>query len=65
MTAARGGRKGAASGTVHEALRVTPATALGVSDHIWTIGELVGAALEPETVPPRFAPFAVVRGRRT
>src|SRR6266446_1759167 len=31
---------------VHEALRVTPAMQLGVTDHIWTIGELVDAALE-------------------
>lgn len=30
---------------VHEALRVTPAMAVGVSDHIWTIGELVDACL--------------------
>ncbi|MFI4976104.1 MAG: IS1 family transposase [Caulobacterales bacterium] len=29
---------------VHEALRVTPAMQLGVTDHIWTIGELVDAA---------------------
>jgi len=37
---------------VHETLRCTPAMALGVSDHIWTIGELVQAALEPRDVPP-------------
>ena len=37
---------------VHETLRCTPAMALGVSDHIWTIGELVQAALEPQDVPP-------------
>jgi hypothetical protein len=30
---------------VHEALRITPAMAVGVSDHIWTIGELVDACL--------------------
>jgi hypothetical protein len=30
---------------VHEALRITPAMQLGVTDHIWTIGELVDAAL--------------------
>lgn len=30
---------------VHEALRVTPAMQLGVTDHVWTIGELVQAAL--------------------
>jgi IS1 family transposase len=37
---------------VHETLRCTPAMALGVTDHIWTIGELVHAALEPTDVPP-------------
>jgi IS1 family transposase len=30
---------------VHEALRVTPAMALGVADHAWTISELVEKAL--------------------
>src|SRR5216684_331044 len=37
---------------VHETLRCTPAMALGVSDHIWTIAELVEAALAPSDVPP-------------
>jgi len=37
---------------VHETLRCTPAMALGISDHIWTIGELVPATLEPQDVPP-------------
>jgi len=37
---------------VYETLRCTPAMALGVSDHIWTIGELVQAALAPQDVPP-------------
>jgi IS1 family transposase len=37
---------------VHEALRCTPAMALGVTDHIWSIGELIAAALEPSDVPP-------------
>jgi hypothetical protein len=36
----------------HETLRCTPAMALGVTDHIWTIAELVSAALEPSDVPP-------------
>src|SRR5205814_5947629 len=31
---------------VHETLRVTPAMQLGVTYHIWTIGELVDAALD-------------------
>jgi len=29
---------------VHEALRITPAMAMGITDHIWSIGELVDAA---------------------
>ncbi len=38
---------------VHETIRTTPAMALGVTDHVWTIGELVRAALEaPEATPP-------------
>jgi hypothetical protein len=37
---------------VHETLRCTPAMALGVTDHVWTIAELVQAALEPSDVPP-------------
>jgi hypothetical protein len=30
---------------MHEALRVTPAMQLGVTDGVWTIAELVDAAL--------------------
>jgi len=37
---------------VHETLRCTPAMALGVTDHIWSVAELVSAALEPSDVPP-------------
>ena len=37
---------------VHETLRCTPAMALGVTDHIWSVAELVQAALEPSDVPP-------------
>jgi IS1 family transposase len=37
---------------VHETLRCTPAMALGVTDHVWSIAELVRAALEPLDVPP-------------
>jgi hypothetical protein len=29
---------------VHETLRVTPAMALGVTDHLWSIAELIDAA---------------------
>ncbi len=33
---------------VHEALRITPAMQLGVTDHVWSIGELIDAALDGE-----------------
>ncbi len=46
----------------HETISKTPAMALGVADHIWTISELVEAATNPETVPPRHAPFTVIDG---
>jgi hypothetical protein len=36
----------------HETIRCTPARAPGVADHIWTIGELIDAALAaPEPAP--------------
>jgi len=50
---------------VHEALRITPAMALGVTDHIWTIGELIEAALISETPAPvgrRVDRFRVIDG---
>lgn len=30
---------------VHEALRITPAMAMGITDHVWSIGELVDGTL--------------------
>lgn len=50
---------------VHEALRITPAMALGIADHIWSIGELVQAAFEQEDRPERgarYGRFAVIEG---
>ena len=50
---------------VHETIRMTPAMALGVADHIWTIGELVEAATAPETPEPegeRVGRFRVIDG---
>jgi hypothetical protein len=32
----------------HETLRITPAVQLGVTDHVWSIGELIDAALDGE-----------------
>jgi IS1 family transposase len=46
---------------VHEALRVRPAMAIGITDHIWTIGELIDAAAR--TPRPR-PPFRVILGGR-
>lgn len=39
---------------VHETLRVTPAMALGLTDHVWTVEELILAAdaAKPEPKPP-------------
>jgi len=37
---------------VHESLRTTPAMALGVTDHIWSVGELIHTASEPSDVSP-------------
>ena len=47
---------------VHETLRTTPANALGVADHVWSIGELIDAALT--AVPPKPTPTAPDRRRR-
>jgi hypothetical protein len=52
---------------VHETLRVTPAMQLGVTDHIWTIGELVEAALDgvvSEPVGRKVGSFSVIDGGR-
>jgi IS1 family transposase len=55
---------------VHEALRTTPAVALGIADRVWTIGDLLDAALatlpvEPETTAPdRRRRFKVIKGGR-
>ena len=50
---------------VHETIRMTPAMALGVTDHIWDIGELVDAALSAITPEPegrRVGRFRVIDG---
>jgi len=36
---------------VHDTLRMTPAMALGVTDHVWSIGELIEQALATEPEP--------------
>jgi IS1 family transposase len=53
---------------VHEALRMTPAKALGVADRTWAIGELIDAALATQpikpvtTAPDRRKEFRVIQG---
>ena len=50
---------------VHETLRITPAMALGVTDHIWTIGELIEAASANATPEPkgrRHGRFRIIDG---
>jgi len=42
---------------VHETLKITPAMQVGVTDHVWSIGELIDAALSgefPEGTGPEF-----------
>lgn len=36
----------------HEALRTTPAVSLGITDHVWSIGELIDAALGTQSITP-------------
>ncbi|HEY5064330.1 MAG TPA: transposase [Xanthobacteraceae bacterium] len=47
---------------VHETLRSTPAMALGIADRVWTIGDLLDAALS--AVPPVPTPTAPDRRRQ-
>jgi hypothetical protein len=49
----------------HKSLRVTPAMQLGVTDHIWSIGELVEAAstgVTPEPQGRKVGRFTVIDG---
>lgn len=51
---------------VHESLRVTPAMQLGVTDHVWMMGELIEAAiaLPPTPPPPNPMSTTVSRGKQ-
>jgi hypothetical protein len=54
---------------VHEALRTTPAVALGIADRVWSIGDLIDAALATlpppvTTAPDRRRRFRVIEGGR-
>ena len=53
---------------VHESLRTTPAVALGIADRVWTVGDLLDAALATQPIDPvvtaldRRKRFRVVEG---
>src|SRR5450759_828190 len=53
---------------VHESLRSTPAMALGIADRVWTIGNLLDAAMATQpitpvtTAPDRRKRFTVIVG---
>ena len=53
---------------VHESLRCTPAMALGITDRVWTIADLIEAALATQPInpvpsaPDRRKRFAVIQG---
>jgi IS1 family transposase len=53
---------------VHESLRTTPAVQLGITDRVWSLGDLIDAALavatpDPtETTPERRRKFRVIKG---
>ncbi len=53
---------------VHEALRATPGMALGIAERVWTIGDLLDAALATQpidpivTAPDRRKRFTVIEG---
>ena len=51
---------------VHETIRTTPAMALGVTDHVWSISELTDAALHGLSEPPTewYRRFRVIDGGR-
>jgi hypothetical protein len=55
---------------MHETLRTTPAVALGITDHVWSIGELIDTALAAvpskptPTAPDRRRQFGVIDGGR-
>ena len=53
---------------IHESLRATPAMALGIAERVWTVGDLLDAALATQpidpvvTAPDRRKRFTVIDG---
>jgi hypothetical protein len=49
---------------VHKTLGTTPAVAAGLTDHVWTLRELIGLLEEAESVPVKRGRYAKTRARR-
>ena len=49
---------------VHQSLKTTPAVAAGVTNHVWTLPELIGLLEEAERVPVKRGRYAKTRARR-
>jgi IS1 family transposase len=49
---------------VHKSLGTTPAVAAGVSDHVWTLDEMIGLLEAAENVPTRRGSYRKTRARR-
>lgn len=55
---------------VHESLKTSPAAQLGITDHVWSLGELIDAALATQpiepvvTAPQRRRQFKLIEGGR-
>ncbi len=47
---------------VHTSISATPAVALGVTNHVWSLEELINAARQPAILPERLPPFTLIRG---
>ncbi len=49
---------------VHKTLRTTPAVAAAMTDHVWTLDELVALLVDAESVPTKRGRYAKTRARR-
>src|SRR5205807_2671093 len=49
---------------VHQTLKTTPAVAAGVTDHVWSLDELIGLLEAAESVPTKRGRYSKTRERR-
>ena len=47
---------------MHETIRCTPAMAIGVANHPWTVAELIQVALAAKPMPPVYTPAGAAAG---